>query len=61
MTTDKIRIRKCPIKIGILDTHIARRLTAPLRRVVYQDSALETVHARGLCPTCVVRANQSPR
>ena len=61
MTTDKIRIRRCPIRVGILDSHIARRLTAPLRRAVHQGSTLGTVHAKGLCPTCVVRANQSPR
>jgi hypothetical protein len=29
-----IRIRRCLIKVGILDTHIARRVTAPSRRVV---------------------------
>jgi hypothetical protein len=38
MTTDKIRIRRCLIKVGILDTYIARRLTAPLRRAVYSGS-----------------------
>jgi hypothetical protein len=30
----RIRIRKCPISIGILDTHITRKITAPLRRAV---------------------------
>jgi hypothetical protein len=35
----KIRIRRCPIRVGILDTHIARRLTAPLRRAVHPGSA----------------------
>jgi len=60
MTTDKIRIRKCPIRVGILDTHIARRLTAPLRRVVHPDSTLgqclegcvcegAVPHVRGSC------------
>jgi hypothetical protein len=40
MTTDKIRIRRCLIRVGILDTHIARRLIAPLRRVVHPGSVL---------------------
>jgi hypothetical protein len=35
----KIRIRRCPIRVGISDTHIARRLTAPSRRAVHQGSA----------------------
>jgi hypothetical protein len=30
----KIRIRRCPISIGILDTYIARRVIAPLWRAV---------------------------
>jgi hypothetical protein len=29
-----IRIRKYPIRVGILDTYIARRVTAFLRRAV---------------------------
>jgi hypothetical protein len=31
-----IRIRKCLIRIGILDTHIIRKVTAPLRQAVSQ-------------------------
>jgi hypothetical protein len=31
----KIRIRRCPIRVGILDTHIVLRFTAPLRRAVH--------------------------
>jgi hypothetical protein len=30
----RIRIRRCPTRVGILDTHIARRVTAPLWRAV---------------------------
>jgi hypothetical protein len=29
-----IKIRKCPTRVGILDTHIARKVTAPLWRAV---------------------------
>jgi hypothetical protein len=30
----RIRIRKCSTRVGILDTHIARRVTAPLWQAV---------------------------
>jgi hypothetical protein len=33
-----IRIRRCPIKISILDIHIARKITAPSRRAVSRGS-----------------------
>jgi hypothetical protein len=26
---DRVRIQRCPARAGILDTHIARRVTAP--------------------------------
>jgi hypothetical protein len=58
---DKIRIRRCPIRVGILDIHIARKITAFLKRAVYQSSALGAMHAKGLCPLYVIRANQFPR
>jgi hypothetical protein len=59
MTTDQIRIRRCPIRVGILDTHIARRLTAPSRRAVHQGPTGQCLggyacegavpHVRGSC------------
>jgi hypothetical protein len=33
----RTRIRRCPTRIGILDTHIARKVTAPLWRAVPRD------------------------
>jgi hypothetical protein len=60
-----VKIRKCLIKISILDFHIARKVTAPLRRAVppgiLPGSALWVMHVRGLYLLCVIRANQSPR
>jgi hypothetical protein len=36
----KIRIRRCPIRVGILNIYIARKLTAPLRRAVHPGNVL---------------------
>ena len=33
-----VRIRRCSIRVGILDTHIAREIIAPLRRAVSRGS-----------------------